>query len=98
MIRSLLYICASRPNIILLVCMCARFQTDTKECHLRAMKRILRYLVHTPHFELWYHKESTFDLIGYLDADYAECKVDRKGTSRNCQFLGRYLVSWSSKR
>jgi hypothetical protein len=65
---------------------------------LGPMKRILRYFVHTPHFELWYHKESTFDLIGYLDADYVECKVDRKSTSGNCQFLDRSLVSWSSKR
>jgi hypothetical protein len=51
MIGSLLYF-ASRPNIILLVCMCARFQSEPKEYHLRAMKRILRYLVNTPHFVL----------------------------------------------
>jgi hypothetical protein len=52
MIGSLLYLYASRPDIMLLVCMYARFQSDTKECHLRAMKRILRYLVHTPNFGL----------------------------------------------
>jgi hypothetical protein len=45
--------------------MCARFQADPKEVHLRAVKRILRYLVHTPKFGLWYPKGSTFDLIGY---------------------------------
>jgi hypothetical protein len=49
--------------------MCARFQADPKEVHLRAMKRILRYLVHTPKFGLWFPKGSTFDLIGYSDAD-----------------------------
>jgi hypothetical protein len=49
MIGSLLYLCASRSNIMLSVCMCARFQSDPKECHLRDVKRILRYLVHTPH-------------------------------------------------
>jgi hypothetical protein len=65
MIGSLLYLCASRPDIMLSVCMCARFQADPKEVHLRAVKRILRYLVHTPKFGLWYPKESTFDLIGY---------------------------------
>jgi hypothetical protein len=48
MIGSLLYLCASRPNIMLSVCMCARFQSNPKECHLVAIKRILRYLVHTP--------------------------------------------------
>jgi hypothetical protein len=102
MIGSLLYLCASRPDIMLSVCMCARFQSDTKECHLLAVKQILRYLVSTPCFGIWYPKGSTFDLIGYLDFDYAGCKVDRKSTSGTCQFLGRFLgrslVSWSSKK
>jgi hypothetical protein len=93
MIGSLLYLCASRPDIMLSVCMCARFQSDPKECHLVAVKRILRYLVSTPCFEIWYPKGSTFDLIGYSDSDYAGCKVDRKSTSGTCQFLGRSLVS-----
>jgi hypothetical protein len=52
-IGSLLYLCASRPDIMLSVCMCARFQADPKEVHLRAVKRILRYLVYTPKFGLW---------------------------------------------
>jgi hypothetical protein len=71
MIGSLLNLCASRPDIILFVCICARFQSDPKECHLVAVKRILRYLVHTPYIGLWYPKGSTFDLIGYTDFDYA---------------------------
>jgi hypothetical protein len=98
MIDSLLYLCASRPYIMLSVCMCARYQSDPKECHLVAVKRILRYLVSTPCFGIWYPKGSTFDLIGYSDSDYAGCKVDRKSTSGTCQFLGRSLVSWSSKK
>jgi hypothetical protein len=98
MIGSLLYLCASRPDIMLSVCMCARFQADPKEVHLRAIKRILRYLVHTPKFGLWYPRGSTFDLIGYSDADWAGCKIDRKSTSGTCQFLGRSLMSWASKK
>jgi hypothetical protein len=62
------------------------------------VKRILRYLVATPCFGIWYPKGSNFDLIGYSDSDYAGCKVDRKSTSRTCQFLGRSLVSWNSKK
>jgi hypothetical protein len=89
MIGSLLYLCASRPNIMLSVCMCARFQSDPKECHFVAVKRILRYLVSTPCFGIWYPKGPIFDLIGYSDSDYVECKVDRKSTSGTCQFLGR---------
>jgi len=98
MIGSLLYLCASRPDIMLSVCMCARFQANPKECHLEAIKRILKYLVHTPNLGLWYPKGSTFDLLSYSDSDYAGCKVDRKSTTGTCQFLGRSLVSWSSKK
>jgi hypothetical protein len=93
MIGSLLYLCASRPNIMLCLCMCARFQFDPRECHLVAIKQILRYLVATPCFKIWYSKGSTFDLIGYSDSDYVGCKVDSKSTSGTCQFLGRSLVS-----
>jgi hypothetical protein len=93
MIRFLPYLCASRPDIMLSVCMCARFQAAPKDCHLRAVKRITRYLVLTPNLGLWYPKGSHFELLGYLDADYAGCKVDRKSTSGTCQFLGRSLVS-----
>jgi hypothetical protein len=83
---------------MLSVCMCARFQADPKEAHLTAVKRILRYLVYTPKFGLWYPRGSTFDLIGYSDADWARCKINRKSTSGTCQFLGRSLVSWASKK
>jgi hypothetical protein len=78
--------------------MCARFQANPKEVHLRAVKRILRYLVYTPKFGLWYPKVSFFDLLGYSDTDWAGCKIDRKSTSGTCQFLGRSLVSWASKK
>jgi hypothetical protein len=84
MIGSLLYLCASRLDIMLSVCMCARFQADPKEVHLRVVKRILRYLVHTPKFGLWYPEGFTFDLIGYSDAGWAGCKIDRKSTSGTC--------------
>jgi hypothetical protein len=93
MISSLLYLCASRPDIMLSVCMCARFEANPKECHLMAVKRIFRYLVHAPNLGFWYPKGSTFDLLGYSDSDHAGCKVDRKSTTGTCQFLGRSLVS-----
>jgi hypothetical protein len=83
---------------MLSICICARFQSDPKECHLVDVKRILRYVVHTPYIGLWYPKGSTVDLIGYSDSNYARCKVDKKRTSGTCQLLGRSLVSWSSKK
>jgi hypothetical protein len=97
MIGSLLYLCASRPDIMLSIRMCARFQANPKKVHLRAVKRIMRYFVYTLKFGLWY-KGYTFDLIGYSNVDYAGCKIDRKSTSGTCQFLGRSLMSWASKK
>jgi hypothetical protein len=98
MIGSLLYLCASRPDIMLSVCMCTRFQANPKKVHLRTVKRIMRCLVYTPKFGPWYPKGSTFDLIGYSNADYSGCKIDRKSTSATCQFLGTSLVSRASKK
>jgi hypothetical protein len=83
---------------MLSVCMCARFQAAPKKCHMRVIKRIMRYLVLTSNLGLWYPKGSHFDLIGCFDADYAGCKVDSKSTSKTYQFLGRSLISWSSKK
>lgn len=98
MIGSLLYLTASRPDIMFATCLCARFQANPKESHLIAVKRIFRYLKGTPVLGLWYPKESPFDLVGYTDADYAGCKIDRKSTSGLCQLLGNRLVSWFSKK
>ena len=84
MIGSLLYLCASRPDIMLSVGMCARYQAFPQESHHTAVKHILRYLVHTPTLGLWYPKDAKFDLIGYTDGDWARDKVDRKSTSGAC--------------
>jgi hypothetical protein len=97
-IGSLFYLCASRPDIMHSVCMSAKFQATPKDCHLRAVKGIMRYLVLTPNLGLWYPKGSHFELLGYSDADYASYKVDEKSTSGTCQFLEWSLLSWSSKK
>ncbi|KAI3669324.1 hypothetical protein L6452_40556 [Arctium lappa] len=98
MIGSLLYLTASRPDIMFATCFCARYQANPKESHLSAVKRILRYLKGTPNLGLWYPKDSKFELIAYTDADHAGNKLDRKSTSRACHYLGDKLVSWSSKK
>ncbi|KAJ9566827.1 hypothetical protein OSB04_002793 [Centaurea solstitialis] len=98
MIGSLLYLTASRPDIVFSTGVCARYQCDPRDSHLKVVKRILRYLKGTPDFGLWYPKGSSFELIGYTDSAHAGCKLDRKSTSRACQFLGNKLVSWSSRK
>ncbi|KAJ9536477.1 hypothetical protein OSB04_un000314 [Centaurea solstitialis] len=97
-IGSLLYLTASRPDIVFSTGVCARFQCDPRDSHLSAVKRILRYLKGTPDFGLWYPKDSGFELIAYTDSDHAGCKLNRKSTSGACQFLGDKLVSWSSRK
>nr|GEW92032.1 hypothetical protein [Tanacetum cinerariifolium] len=88
MIRSLMYLTASRPDIMFAVCACARHQVTPKECHLHAVKRIFRYLKGHPKLGLWYPNEPPFDLVVYLDNDYSGATQDRKSTTRGCQFLG----------
>jgi hypothetical protein len=41
---------------------------------------------------------SSLALHGFSDTDFAGCRLDRKSTSGTCQFLGSYLVSWSSRK
>ena len=98
MIGSLLYLTASRPDILFSVGLCARYQSCPKESHLSAVKRIFRYLIGTMNLGLWYPKNSNFEIVSYSDADFAGCKTDRKSTSGTCHFLGNSLVSWFSKK
>ena len=98
MVGFLLYLTNSRPGILFSVCLCARFQSDPRETHITADKRIFRYLEGTTNLGLFYRKSSDFKLVGYCDAGYAGDNIERKSTSGSCQFLGDNLISWSSKR
>ena len=90
MISSLLYLTASRPDIMFSVCLCARFQFCPKESHLISVKYIIRYL--------WYPKIRQFSMMSFSDTDYVGYRVNRKSTSETCQFLKNYLISWSFKK
>ncbi|GJY78930.1 hypothetical protein Tco_0484731 [Tanacetum coccineum] len=85
---SLMYLTASRPDIMFKVCACARFQVSPKSSHLLAIKRIL------PSLGLWYSKDSPLELVAYTDSDYAGAIHDRKSTTGGCQFLGNRQVLW----
>nr|GEX08104.1 hypothetical protein [Tanacetum cinerariifolium] len=98
MIGSLMYLTLSRPDIMFAVCACARFQVTPKASHLHAVTRIFRYLKGKPHLGLWYPKDSPFDLVAYSDSDYAGASLDRKSTTRGCQFLRCRLISWQCKK
>jgi len=98
LIGSLLYLTTRRPDIMFVVCFCARFQYCPKELHLKAAKRILKYLKGTTSMGLWYPSHSPIHLIGYFDSDFAGCKLDRKSTSGTYHLLGSSLISWHSKK
>ncbi|GJX60867.1 putative ribonuclease H-like domain-containing protein [Tanacetum coccineum] len=92
------FISQDKPDIIFVVCACARFQVNPKISHLHAVKRIFRYLKCQPKLGLWYPKDSPFDLVAFTDSDYAGASLDRKSTIGGCQFLGCRLISWQCKK
>ncbi|GKD96414.1 hypothetical protein Tco_1380311 [Tanacetum coccineum] len=98
MIGSLMYLTASRPDIMFAVCVCARFQVSLKSSHLLAVNRIFRYLKGKSSLGLWYSKDSLLELVAYTDSDYVGATQDRKSTTAGCQFLGNRLISWQCKK
>ena len=86
MIRSLLYLTTTRPDIKFSVYLCARFQACPKESHFTAVKRFFRYLVGNQDIRLWYPTKYNLDLVAYTDSDFAGSKLDQKSTSGYFQF------------
>ncbi|GKA71123.1 putative ribonuclease H-like domain-containing protein [Tanacetum coccineum] len=98
MIGSLMYLTASRPYIMFVVCACARHQVHPKASHLNAVKRIFRYLKHQPKLGLWYPRDLPFELEAFSDSYYRGSNLDRISTTGGCQFLSRRLISWNCKK
>nr|GEV89213.1 uncharacterized mitochondrial protein AtMg00810-like [Tanacetum cinerariifolium] len=73
-------------------------EADFSNLETMIVKRIFRYLKVKPHLGLWYPKHSPFNLVAYFDSDYAGASLDRKSTTRGCQFLGCRLISWQCKK
>ncbi|GJY27113.1 putative ribonuclease H-like domain-containing protein [Tanacetum coccineum] len=98
MIGSLMYLTASRPDIMFAVSACSRHQVTPLTSNLNAVKKIFKYLKGQPKLGLWYPRDSPFVLEAYSDSDYAGAHGDRKSTTGGCQFLGRRLISWQCKK
>ncbi|GJT10908.1 retrovirus-related pol polyprotein from transposon TNT 1-94 [Tanacetum coccineum] len=81
MVGALMYLTASRPDIVHATCYCARYQEKPTEKHLTTVKRIFRYLKDTINMGLWYPKETGFELTAFSDSDHAGCLDSRKSTS-----------------
>nr|GEW87408.1 copia protein [Tanacetum cinerariifolium] len=86
------------PDIMFSVCLCTHFQEAPKTSHLKAVKRIFRYIKGTMHLGLWYPMGTNIETVVYADSDHAGDYVDRKSTSVICTFVGCCLTSWFSKK
>ncbi|GKG41874.1 hypothetical protein Tco_0473625, partial [Tanacetum coccineum] len=84
MIGSLMYLTASRPDIMFAVYAYERFQVTPKMSHLHAVKRIFRYVKGQPKLGLWYPRDSPFDLEAFSDSYYAGASLDGKSTIGGC--------------
>jgi hypothetical protein len=69
MIGGLLYLTATRPNNMHVVCLVATFHEEPKEAHVIAMKRIFKYLKGNLDYGLWYPKDNDFTLNAYTNED-----------------------------
>jgi hypothetical protein len=98
MIGSLLYLMVTWPDILSTLCLCARFQASPYSSHQIVVQQIFRYLKYTLEFGIWYSASSSLDLVGFSDAGFLGCGIDRKSTSGTCHFLGSSLVCWSAHK
>ena len=97
-VGSLMYLTATRPDIMHAVSLISRYMECPKELHLLAAKRIFRYLQGTIDFGLFYRKEKKLTLFGFTDSNYAGDPDDRRSTSGYVFMIGSGAVSWSSKK
>ncbi|XP_038904333.1 secreted RxLR effector protein 161-like [Benincasa hispida] len=97
-IGILLYLTASRPDIVFVVAICARYQFSPKTSHLLNATRIIKYISGTNDYDLLFIFDTSSSLVGYCDTGCAKSFEDRKSTSKDCFFLGNNLISWFSKK
>jgi hypothetical protein len=97
-VGSLMYLTATRPDLMFVVSLISRYAGQPTELHLQAAKRVLRYLKGTTNFRIFYKKGGSDELIAFTDSDYASDLEDRKSTSGYVFMLSFGAVSWSSKK
>ncbi|GKV35120.1 hypothetical protein SLEP1_g43434 [Rubroshorea leprosula] len=98
LIGRLLYLSATRPDIMHSVSLLSRFMHSPSEIHFKAAKRILRYVKGTTNFGVLYKRSTNVKLIGFTDSDWAGSEEDMKSTSGQCFSIGSGVISWSSKK
>ncbi|GKA21705.1 hypothetical protein Tco_0701694, partial [Tanacetum coccineum] len=81
MVKALMYLTASTPDIVHATCYYAHYQARLTEKHLTAVKWIFWYLKNTINMGLWYPKDTGFEVTSFSDSDHAGCFDSRKSTS-----------------
>jgi hypothetical protein len=97
-IRSLMYLTNTRPNICFVVNPLSQYLVYPRRVHLVAAKHVMRYLKNTLDFGLYYTGDHDFRLVGYIDSDWVGSVSDKKSTSGCCFSLGLAMTSWQSRK
>ena len=92
MIRTLMYLTNTRPDICFAVNTLSQFLTDPRHVHLITAKHILRYLKDTVDYGLKYEATQKINLEGYVDSDWVGSAINRKSTSRCCFNMGSGMI------
>ncbi|GLT34760.1 hypothetical protein SLA2020_092590 [Shorea laevis] len=98
MVGSLMYLTATRLDVMHAVSLISRYMESPKEMHLLAAKRILKYLKGIVEYGLFYKNGEKSDMFGFTDSDFARDLDDRKSTSSYVFMMGAAIVSWSSRK
>lgn len=98
MVGSLMYLTATRPDLMYSVCLVSRYMENPTQMHLLAIKKIMRYIKGTMDLGILYKRQGKIELRGYVDSDYAGDTDDRKSTGGYIFILGSGAISWSSKK
>ncbi|GKB28168.1 retrovirus-related pol polyprotein from transposon TNT 1-94 [Tanacetum coccineum] len=98
MVGSLMYLTATRPDLMYVVCLISRFMANPTQLHFAVVKRIMRYLKGTMEYGIWYKNEGRTGVVGYTDSDYAGDIDDSKSTSGYVFLMGGGAVAWSSRK
>nr|XP_027081077.1 probable LRR receptor-like serine/threonine-protein kinase At1g29720 [Coffea arabica] len=97
-VGSLMYLTATKSDIMHAVSLISRYMESPRETHLPAVKRILQYLQGIIEYRLFYKNGEKLDLFGFTDSDYASDSDDRKSTSGYVFMMGSTAISWCSKK
>ncbi|XP_019246487.1 PREDICTED: uncharacterized protein LOC109226143 [Nicotiana attenuata] len=97
-VGALQYLTLTRPEISHSVNLLCQFMQSPTEVHWSGVKRVLHYIAGTSQLGLRISAQSSLNLVGFSDADWAGCPLSRRSTSGLCVFLGSNCISWSSRK